>query len=454
MLPLIARRARARDHGLASSRATSCASCSASRRSSCYGGVDPRFQPGSEGRPALRAVRRLPHGPQEPPRARARRAGAGPRGRRAAGRRRAPAAVRGRAGLDALHAARPRADDELPGAVRGRRGVRAARRVYEGFGLPVLEAMASGHTGGRANVTALPETAGGAARLVDPDPRRSATRWWLLGDAASRRACASWAWPEPRVHVGAHRTRSTRSSGPCDGSHRGAAPATCALLTSGRARSGRVARRGRCVHAAARTVTPRRSSADVTSGWQRRRAERSTRRARDCSARSSYGRRAARLLGGAMARRSGAGRAAGEARARGGLVRTRVPRRRPRRRPVPRAGRSACRRRSPARPALRRGRAPGRPGGQRDQVSATATMRERDRGDGAAQARRAAAAVPPLADVAGLPGRAGRVAQRLAGVGDGVAGVGAARRTRVRSRAAGGGARRGPARGAAPARSA
>jgi hypothetical protein len=43
-----------------------------------------------------------------------------------------------------------------------------------------------------------------------------------------------------------------------------------------------------------------------------------------------------------------------------------------------------------------------------------------DRGDGAAQARRAAAAVPPLADVAGFPGRAGRVAQRLAGVGDGV----------------------------------
>ena len=45
---------------------------------------------------------------------------------------------------------------------------------------------------------------------------------------------------------------------------------------------------------------------------------------------------------------------------------------------------------------------------------------------GAAQAGRAAAAVPPLADVAGLPARAARVAQRLAGVGDRVAGVGAA----------------------------
>ena len=44
----------------------------------------------------------------------------------------------------------------------------------------------------------------------------------------------------------------------------------------------------------------------------------------------------------------------------------------------------------------------------------------------AAQAGGAAAAVPPLADVAGLPARAARVAQRLAGVGDRVAGLGAA----------------------------
>ena len=61
------------------------------------------------------------------------------------------------------------------------------------------------------------------------------------------------------------------------------------------------------------------------------------------------------------------------------------------------------------------------------QVSATATMRERHRRDRAAQPGRAAAAVPPLADVAGLPARAARVAQRLAGVGDRVAGLGAAR---------------------------
>jgi glycosyltransferase involved in cell wall biosynthesis len=40
--------------------------------------------------------------------------------------------------------------------------------LYEGFGLPVLEAMACGTPVVSANATALPEVAGDAALLVDP----------------------------------------------------------------------------------------------------------------------------------------------------------------------------------------------------------------------------------------------------------------------------------------------
>ena len=48
---------------------------------------------------------------------------------------------------------------------------------YEGFGLPVLEAMAAGTPVVAADTSALPETCGGAARLVPPTARRSAPRW-------------------------------------------------------------------------------------------------------------------------------------------------------------------------------------------------------------------------------------------------------------------------------------
>lgn len=57
--------------------------------------------------------------------------------------------------------------DDLVGIYNGA-SIYVQPSLYEGFGLPVLEAMACGTPVVAANVTSLPETAGGAAVLVDP----------------------------------------------------------------------------------------------------------------------------------------------------------------------------------------------------------------------------------------------------------------------------------------------
>ena len=70
------------------------------------------------------------------------------------------------AGLEALRHLGAVPDALLPGLYAGAEAF-ALPSLYEGFGLPVLEAMACGTPVIAADATALPATAGGAARLAD-----------------------------------------------------------------------------------------------------------------------------------------------------------------------------------------------------------------------------------------------------------------------------------------------
>ena len=90
------------------------------------------------------------------------------------------------AGLDALRLLGAVPDALLPGLYVGAEAFALPSR-YEGFGLPVLEAMAAGTPVVAADATALPETCGGAARLVPPtgEAVRDALLA-LLGDPAER----------------------------------------------------------------------------------------------------------------------------------------------------------------------------------------------------------------------------------------------------------------------------
>ncbi len=77
-----------------------------------------------------------------------------------------------------------RSDEEVVALLR-HCAVMVYPSTYEGFGLPVVEAMALGVPVVTSRVSSLPEAAGGAAVLVDPYDVESIARG--IADAADQR---------------------------------------------------------------------------------------------------------------------------------------------------------------------------------------------------------------------------------------------------------------------------
>ena len=77
-----------------------------------------------------------------------------------------------------------RSDEEVVALLR-HCAVMAYPSTYEGFGLPVVEAMAAGVPVVTSRASSLPEAAGGAAVLVDPSDIGSIARG--IADAVDQR---------------------------------------------------------------------------------------------------------------------------------------------------------------------------------------------------------------------------------------------------------------------------
>jgi glycosyltransferase involved in cell wall biosynthesis len=102
-------------------------------------------------------------------------------------------------------------ESQLPSLYRGAQAM-IFSSLYEGFALPVVEAMACGTPVVTANVTAMPEIAGGAAVLVDPTSVEEIAKAMsrIVSDSVLREQCRakgllraaefSWASTAAKVH--------------------------------------------------------------------------------------------------------------------------------------------------------------------------------------------------------------------------------------------------------------
>ncbi len=97
-------------------------------------------------------------------------------------------------------------DEELARLYRGA-ACFAYPSLYEGFGIPVLEAMACGTPVVTSAGGALEELAGGAAVLVDPRRRGLDRRGLEQAAGTPRRAGPRRSGARPRLHVGGRRAR-------------------------------------------------------------------------------------------------------------------------------------------------------------------------------------------------------------------------------------------------------
>ena len=103
------------------------------------------------------------------------------------------------------------AEGKLPGLYRGAKAL-VFPSLYEGFGLPIVEAMACGTPVITSNVTSIPEVAGNAALLVDPTSveQIAAAMQHIVSDTSlrdrlrtkglARVARFSWASTAAKVH--------------------------------------------------------------------------------------------------------------------------------------------------------------------------------------------------------------------------------------------------------------